>query len=96
MSNKIGQAGTLESNDIMITVSEAPAGTGIIINLTSIVLPQYGPMIRTTLETVCKKLGVNDVKISAADKGALEYTIEARLNTALLRAGIVTEEVVLA
>lgn len=95
MNAKVGQAGTLESNDIMITVSEAPVGTGIAIRLTSSVLPQYGPMIHATLETVCKNLGVNDAEIVAVDKGALEYTIEARLSTALLRAGIVTEEVML-
>ena len=49
---KMGQAGTLESNDIIITVSEAEKGSGIQVELTSIVLPQFGQMIRHTLERV--------------------------------------------
>lgn len=86
---KMGQAGTLESNDIIITVSEAEKGSGIQVELTSIVLPQFGQMIRHTLERVCQHEGVTDVLITASDKGALDYTIEARLKTALQRAGMI-------
>ena len=92
MSEFIGQAGTLESNDIMITVQKNDKGKGIDISLTSIVLPQYGPMIREVLENTAKKLGQTDLMITAADKGALSCTIEARLCTALLRAKLIEEE----
>jgi len=40
-----GQAGTLESNDAVITVAEAPAGSGIIIDLESSVKAAYGDTI---------------------------------------------------
>ncbi len=86
---KKGQAGTLESNDIIITVEEAPAGTGIAITLSSIVLPQFGDMIKETIAAVCRQSGVHDVYVTASDKGALEYTIEARVLTALKRAELI-------
>lgn len=86
---KSGQAGTLESNDIIITVTEGAKGSGVQITLSSIVLPQFGEMIQKTLLEVCQEVGVEDIQINAADKGALEYTIEARLITALKRAGLI-------
>ena len=93
MNTKQGQAGTLESNDILITVSSRLAGEGIKIELTSIVQPQYGPMIYETLKASAENLQQTDLLIAAADKGALSCTIEARLRTALLRAGLNSEEV---
>ena len=95
MTQKKGQAGTLESNDIMISIASLPPGSGMQIELSSIVLPQYGPMIYQTLEDTAKKLGQTDLMISAADKGALSCTIEARLQTALLRAELIQKEDVL-
>jgi citrate lyase subunit gamma (acyl carrier protein) len=89
--NKQGQAGTLESNDIHIIVSETMPGTGIKIELTSTVLLQYGTAIKQTIEQVCKILNVNDAAIKAADKGALDCTIQARVKTALQRAGMAKE-----
>jgi citrate lyase subunit gamma (acyl carrier protein) len=82
---KTAKAGTLESNDIFIMVS--PSSTnGIELNLQSIVLAQFGRQIREKiLETVAKR-GVTQVAIFAQDRGALDYTIEARVETALDRA----------
>ena len=86
------QAGTLESDDIHITIAEAVPGSGVQIDLTSIVLPQYGPAIKQVLLETAQHYGISDLVISAADKGALSCTIEARLITALTRAGILSEE----
>ena len=44
-----GQAGTLESNDAVITVAEAPAGSGIIIDLESSVKAAYGDAIEAVI-----------------------------------------------
>lgn len=86
--SKIGQAGTLESNDIHIVVCEAAAGAGIAIELTSTVLHPYGDSIKATIEGVCHDMNVQDARITAADKGALDCTIKARTKTALERSGM--------
>ena len=86
---KVGQAGTLESNDVMITVVPGKAGSGVFIELTSIVKDQYGDAIRRTLLDVVAEQGSRDLYITVADRGALDCTIRARLLTALTRAGAV-------
>ena len=53
--------------------------------LESAVLNQYGNQIlRTALETL-KNLGVDSVRISIIDKGALDCTIKARIEAAVYR-----------
>lgn len=80
------QAGTIESNDIMITVSPAAAGEGIVIELTSPVVKQYGSRIRQVITETLAELGITDAKVHANDKGALDCTIKARVETAVTRA----------
>ncbi|VBB06520.1 citrate lyase acyl carrier protein citd [Lucifera butyrica] len=89
MANNVrtAQAGTLESNDIMLTVAPGPAGSGIQLDLDSIVLAQYGPAIRQTILTVLAESDVTDVYIKAVDRGALDCTIRARTLAVLGRAG---------
>ena len=73
---KAATAGTMESNDIMVTLEPAEAG-GIQIDLTSNVLQQFGAQIRSVItETLTE---------SAVDKGALDCTIRARVTAALFR-----------
>lgn len=81
------QAGTLESNDIMIMVAPAEQGKGIVVDLESIVLAQYGEDIRRGIINTVQNLGISDIFIKALDKGALDCTIEARTLAALQRAG---------
>ncbi len=82
-----GQAGTIESNDILITVMPSEAGTGISIELNSPVIKQYGTQIRQVIVETLTSLGIADANIHATDRGALNCTIRARLRTAVLRAG---------
>lgn len=89
---KIAQAGTLESSDIMITVVPGLVGSGIVIELQSIVMLQYGEDIRLTLEKIAMEQGCTDIQIKALDRGALDCTIRARILTALRRAGAVLKE----
>jgi len=86
------QAGTLESNDITVTI--APAANGISIDLTSIVMVQYGDKIRTVIETTLKEQGIANALVKANDRGALDCTIQARVLTALARSGAVVKEVI--
>lgn len=87
--NKAARAGTLESGDIMITVAPASDGSGVVIELDSIVLAQYGRAIRNTINEVVAGQGITDVYIKAVDRGALDCTITARVLAALSRAGAI-------
>ena len=81
-----GQAGTLESNDIMITVAPAESENGITIELISPVMKQYGNKIRAAIISELTTLGISAAKVQANDKGALDCTIRARVKTAVTRA----------
>lgn len=89
---KPAQAGTLESNDIMITVAPGEKGGGIVLELESIVLAQYGQAIRRTIEAMLAEQNVTDIYVKAVDRGALDCTIQARTLAALARAGIILRE----
>ena len=82
---QIGQAGTLESSDVMVTIAPAAAGSGIMLELTSIVLKQYGKQIRAVANEVMQASGVADAEVRINDRGALDCTLRARLTTALRR-----------
>ena len=82
---KPAKAGTLESNDISIMLM--PGTSGIELELESIVEKQFGDEIRTLIKNTLKELKVEDVIVKAIDKGALDYTIKARIETAVTRAG---------
>ena len=83
--NKPAKAGTMESNDIYVMIMPNPKG-GIEINLQSIVMKQFGEEIKSVILDTLVKLGVKNIIINAQDKGALNYTIKARIETAIKRA----------
>jgi citrate lyase subunit gamma (acyl carrier protein) len=81
---KKGQAGTMQSSDLMVTVEPADE---LIIEIESTVKKQFEHLIRARLEAVLAKHGTTAGRISVSDRGALDYAIEARLEAALQRAG---------
>jgi len=83
---KPAQAGTLESSDMLVAIIPAPKGAGIQINLISPTKQQYGNHIRNLIEKILQEHGVTDAEIEANDKGAVDFVIEARMKTAILRA----------
>lgn len=82
---KTGIAGTLESSDVLVTISEN-SSRGIEIELKSIVEKQFGKQIRNVIYEKMKELGIKDANVSVNDKGALDCTIRARLEAASYRA----------
>lgn len=80
-----GNAGTMESNDIMITVEPSDAG-GVQVELTSSVYQQFGKQIIALIRETAADYGVENALITAVDKGALDCTVRARVATALTRA----------
>lgn len=81
---KAATAGTMESNDIMVTLEPAEAG-GIQIDLTSNDLQQFGAQIRSVITETLTEYGVENAAVTAVDKGALDCTIRARVTAALFR-----------
>ena len=82
---EVAKAGTLESNDIMIMVGPNEQSKNDI-EIDSIVEKQFGEDIRKTIEDKLEDMGVKSVTLKAKDKGALEYTIRARIEVAIKRA----------
>ncbi len=78
-------AGTMESSDIMITLSPRQ-DPGIEIDLSSSVIKQFGNQIRREIETTLRDLGIASATVSAVDKGAMDCTIRARVRAAVCRA----------
>jgi citrate lyase subunit gamma (acyl carrier protein) len=79
------QAGTLESSDALVLVEPVAAGSGRQIELESNVMRQYGSRIRRQVTTTLDRLSVADVRILVKDKGALDATVQARVETAIRR-----------
>lgn len=78
-------AGSMESSDIMVTLSPSDE-KGIQIELESSVDKQFGRRIRQVIEESLRHLGVEQAKVKAVDKGALDCTIQARVLAAVYRA----------
>jgi citrate lyase subunit gamma (acyl carrier protein) len=83
--NKAAKAGTLESNDILVMVAPNE-NSGINLELESIVMKQFGSQIKNVILDKINEMGVKNIIITAQDKGALDYTIKARVETAIRRA----------
>ena len=81
---KSATAGSVESNDCLISVSELDH---LEINITSIVDAFFHDQIYAVIANTLKELNIKNIKVDCNDKGALDYTIKARLLTALERAG---------
>lgn len=86
----IGVAGTLESSDIQIMISKG--NDGIQIDLDSEVIKAYGDQIKKVITDTLNKFGINDAKVKATDKGALDCVIAARTLAAAQRATETTDK----
>ncbi|RRG17774.1 citrate lyase acyl carrier protein [Weissella viridescens] len=87
---KTAIAGTLESSDVQIMLSQ---GTdGIQFNLESDVEKQYGKAIKATVADVLKAYGVDNANVKIVDKGALDMVIKARAIAATQRALDIVDE----
>lgn len=80
------KAGTYESNDIYIMLF--PESDGNKLELESVVYETYGKHIEKIIFDILNEYQVENVYVKAIDKGALDFTIRARLLTALKRGGI--------
>ncbi len=78
-------AGTLESSDIYVEIAPLPSGSGVVLSVTSVVYQQFGAEIEAVIRQTLEELGETDVKVTASDRGAVDCTIRARVETAICR-----------
>lgn len=79
---KNASAGTMESSDVYV---EIEPGSGLEIELESVVFTQFGNSIRTAVMAVLEENNVANAHVRVTDRGALECVIRARVETAILR-----------
>lgn len=75
-------AGSMESSDCYIQIEDANETT---ITIESIVYEQFGEQIYDVIKATLEEQKASTIKVTCFDKGALDYTIKARLLTALER-----------
>ncbi len=80
---KAAVAGTDEKSDIVVSIE--PAENGITLELSSTVKNQFGPAIEASIRNTLEELGVQNARVVANDRGALDCVIRARVETAVLR-----------
>ena len=84
MIDRMASAGSLESSDAMVTVG--PNSDGIEISVTSPVERQFGDRMRATAREILERRGVTGAAVRIDDRGALDCTLRARIETAVGRA----------
>lgn len=79
------QSGTFESSDVIVLIEPLDDGAGRRIEISSTVMQQFGASFRQIVEMMLDSYEMTDIHLIAKDKGALEPTIKARLETAIKR-----------
>jgi citrate lyase subunit gamma (acyl carrier protein) len=80
---KRAQAGTMQSSDLMVF---AEPSDELSIEIDSTVSKQFEHLIRQKIEEVLNKMEITAGSFRVKDRGALDYAIEARVETAVKRA----------
>lgn len=83
--NKQAVCGTLQSNDCFVRINPGE-GEGIMLHIESTVKETFGKQIEETIMKKLEDMGVESCSLYIEDKGALDYTIRARVETAVKRA----------
>jgi citrate lyase subunit gamma (acyl carrier protein) len=76
-------AGTMQSSDLTVSIEPSDRFE---IRIESTVKKQFEHLIRARIEDVLKRHGVEAGILEITDRGALDYAIEARVETAIRRA----------
>ena len=81
--------GTLESSDAQVTVE--PGSGSVELSIESSVMSQYGRQIKACALETLERLGIREGKVSVVDRGALDCTLKARIEAAVLRSAGASE-----
>jgi citrate lyase subunit beta/citryl-CoA lyase len=85
-----GPVGDDVRSDLHVALEVTESG-GRVYDLRSKVDSMFGDSIRATAESVLSALKVENARVEIDDKGALPFTIAARVEAAARRAGVETE-----
>lgn len=83
---KKAQSGSFESSDIIVLIEPVAENTGRNIEIDSTVMLEFGDTIEKLITKKLDDYTISDIHLIVKDKGALEPTIHARLETAIKRA----------
>ena len=76
------QAGTMQSSDLLVFVEPSDA---LHVEIESTVKKQYEHLIRDCVMKVMRRMNLSKGRIVISDRGALDYAIDARVETAIRR-----------
>ncbi len=79
------QAGTLESMDCLVTVSDTAQGSGTKIHISGSSAARFSSAMEKKVAEVIGSMGVKDIDISIQDNGALDIVLGARVEAAVKR-----------
>ena len=79
------QSGTFESSDVIFLIEPLPENSGRKLEMSSTVMQQFGENFKRIIVEMLDQYNMTDIHLIAKDKGALEPTIKARLETAIKR-----------
>ena len=86
---KDAMAGTLELSDVLVKVGPSEGSLDVVVM--SEVERQFGAQIRRVVAETLGRFAISQGVVIVEDKGALDCTIRARLEAALLRGGEVKD-----
>lgn len=76
------QAGTMQSSDLLVFVEPSDA---LHVEIESTVIKQYEHLIRDCVTNVMRRMNLSKGRVVISDRGALDYAIDARVETAIRR-----------
>jgi citrate lyase subunit gamma (acyl carrier protein) len=82
---KKAQSGSFESSDIIVLIEPVAENTGRNIEVDSSVMLEFGDAIKKLISNKLDEYKITDIHLIVKDKGALEPTINARLEAAIMR-----------
>ena len=80
------KAGLDERGDVLVCLSPGELNSGVQIEIESTLMSLFGDQIRASVLEVVEGYGLQDLKVTVRDQGALDYAIRARVQTAIERA----------
>ncbi len=82
---KTAQAGTVESMDCLVTVSETGPGTGVTLTLAGSSVTRFSRAMEKAVRETLDRLKATDMTVSVQDNGALDLVLKARVEAAVSR-----------
>lgn len=79
------QAGTLESMDCIVRVTEKEKDSGLSLSITGDGVLRFRTSMEERVKAVLSSLNVRDVDVQVVDHGALDIVLGARVETAIRR-----------